>query len=253
MLKGFIKKQLTKWGYDIVKLNKADRWPIDFEEAHKKIIQKVRPYTMTSHERIFGLVEAVKYLAKNNIQGDIVECGVWKGGSMLAIAEALITMNEKNRDLYLYDTYEGMSQPTEHDVNFTDQKAQDLLTTDKNKEENFVWAYSTLETVKQTMSLTIYPENKVHYIKGKVEDSIPSTLPGRIALLRLDTDWYESTRHELIYLFPLLVKGGILIIDDYGFWKGARKAVDEYINDNKIQILLNRLDDTGRIGVKLNS
>lgn len=251
MIKEFIRKQFNKRGYDIIKINKSRLWPIDFEESHKRIIEKIEPFTMTSPERIFGLVEAVKYLVKNKIEGDIVECGVWKGGSMLAIAEVLMEMNDLNRELYLYDTFEGMSQPTEYDMNFSDQKAEDLLKTNENKEENFIWAYSTLEAVKQTMSLSAYPENKIHYIKGKVENTIPASVPERIALLRLDTDWYESTRHELIHLFPKLVKGGVLIIDDYGFWKGARIAVDEYIVSNKIQILLNRLDDTGRIAIKL--
>lgn len=251
MIKAFIRKQLHKRGYDIVKLNQV-RWPIDFEERHKRIIEKVRPYTMTSPERIFGLLEAVNYIVRNNIEGSIVECGVWKGGSMLAVAEALSENNDSGRDLYLYDTFEGMSEPSEHDRDFANQKAEALLDTNRNKEENLVWAFSTLDTVKHTMSLGNYPERKIQYVKGKVEDTIPSTLPDKIALLRLDTDWYESTRHELEHLFPRLVKGGVLIIDDYGFWKGARKAVDEYINAMKIPVLLNRLDDTGRIAVKLN-
>ena len=113
-----------------------------------------------------------------------------------------------------------------------------------------VWAYSPLDTVKNTMSHSTYAPEKIHYIKGKVEDTIPQQAPDKIALLRLDTDWYESTRHEMIHLFPRLVSGGVLIIDDYGFWKGARKAIDEYLEENKVKILLNRLDYTGRIAVK---
>lgn len=252
MIKELIRKQLNKRGYDIIKLKKERQWPVDFENEHRLTIEKVESFTMTSPERVFGLIEAVKYLAKNKIEGDIVECGVWKGGSMLAIAETLTKANDINRELYLYDTFEGMSAPSEHDVAFTDQKAEQLLTADEDKEKNLVWAYSTLATVKKTMALSVYPENKIHFIKGKVEDTIPAHLPGKISLLRLDTDWYESTKHELIHLFPKLVKGGVLIIDDYGFWKGARKAVDEYFGENNIQILLNRLDDTGRIAVKLS-
>jgi hypothetical protein len=217
----------------------------------KSVILKVEPFTMTSQERIFGLIEAVKYINANKIEGDIVECGVWKGGSMLAIAETLLKFNDKERRLYLYDTFEGMSEPTEQDISFNNQKADQLLDADKDKDKNLIWAYSTLDTVKQTMSLSNYPAENIQYIKGKVEDTIPTTIPENIALLRLDTDWYESTKHELIHLYPRLVKGGVLIIDDYGFWKGARKAVDEYIAENNIQILLNRLDDTGRVAVKL--
>ena len=252
MIKEFIRKHLNKKGYDINKLGEHKQWPVDFEENHKKIIEKVRPYTMTSRERIFGLIEAVNYLAKNQIAGDIVECGVWRGGSMLAIAEALMEVSDTSHELYLYDTFEGMSEPTEHDKDFADKKAEELLLPNVNKDEDLIWAYSSLDAVKQTMSLTNYPQNKIHFVKGKVEDTIPSTLPSNICLLRLDTDWYESTKHELLHLFPRLVKGGVLIIDDYGFWKGARKAVDEYFAENNIQILLNRLDDTGRIAVKLD-
>jgi hypothetical protein len=157
-------------------------------------------------------------------------------------------MAETTRQLYLYDTFDGMSEPTKADVSYDDQNAENLL--NKHKKDNPVWAYSTLETVEQTMSLSGYPKSQIHYIKGKVEDTIPSSLPGKIALLRLDTDWYESTKHELIHLFPKLIRGGVLIIDDYGFWKGARKAVEEYFAENNIQILLNRLDDTARIAIK---
>jgi hypothetical protein len=91
----------------------------------------------------------------------------------------------------------------------------------------------------------------VRLVKGKVEDTVPKNAPEKIALLRLDTDWYESTRHELVHLFPRLLPGGVLIIDDYGHWQGARKAVDEYIAGNQVKILLNRVDYTGRIGVKI--
>jgi len=85
---------------------------------------------------------------------------------------------------------------------------------------------------------------------GPVEQTIPAVLPKSIALLRLDTDWYSSTRHELNYLFPQLVKGGVLIIDDYGYWQAARRAVDEYFAVSNTKVLLNRIDYTGRIGVR---
>ena len=82
-----------------------------------------------------------------------------------------------------------------------------------------------------------------------MEDTIPKKAPQMISLLRLDTDWYESTRHELIHLFPRIAPFGVIIIDDYGHWQGVREAVDEYIRENNIKILLNRVDYTGRIGV----
>jgi hypothetical protein len=169
---------------------------------------------------------------------------------MLAIAETLIQLEDHQRELFLYDTYEGMPAPTDEDVSNFNQKAEQLLKKNNDREKNMVWAYSALETVKKTMGMSSYNSEKIKYVKGKVEETIPNIMPETISLLRLDTDWYESTKHELIHLFPRLVKGGVLIIDDYGFWKGARKAVDEYLINNKITILLNRMDDTGRIAIK---
>jgi hypothetical protein len=86
-------------------------------------------------------------------------------------------------------------------------------------------------------------------IAGKVEETLPEHAPESIALLRLDTDWYESTRHELEHLFPRVVAGGVLLLDDYGHWKGSRKAVDEYFAAQGITMLLNRVDYTGRLGI----
>jgi O-methyltransferase len=233
-----------------IKRIKPKPLPADFEDLHRKVVDRVQPFTMTSPERLFGLIEAIKYLHKNNISGDIVECGVWKGGSMMAVATVLKDLNDLDRNLFLYDTFEGMSAPTENDIAVTGEAAAAQLEKDHNKETNLVWAYSPLEEVKQNIESTNYPAQRIHYIKGKVEDTIPATMPGEIALLRLDTDWYESTKHEMIHLFPKLKKGGVLIIDDFGHWEGAKKAIVEYIEENKIQILLNRLDETGRIAIK---
>jgi hypothetical protein len=249
-VKTILKKSLNAIGFDIVKLNKKFKWPTDFEVYHKEIITKVEPFTMTSAERLFGLIESIKYITANNIEGDFVECGVWKGGSMLAAAETLVHLKQTFRRLYLYDTFEGMPPPSDKDVSYNNQQAVEMLESETNKEKNLVWAYSKLDEVKRTMALSEYPHLNIHYIEGKVEDTIPTHLPENIALLRLDTDWYESTKHELVHLYPRLVKGGVLIIDDYGFWKGARKAVDEYFAINNVPILLNRLDETGRIAVK---
>lgn len=243
---------LKKFNYDLVKRQPAGDVPLpDFEPIHQDIFEKVKNHTMTDPERIYSLIEAVRYIEKNKITGDIVECGVWKGGSMMAVAHTLIReTGNKERRLFLYDTFEGMPPPTEADTTYYGASAEELMQKDDDKEKNTVWAYATLDTVKAGMKSTGYPESQVLLVEGKVEDTIPKVMPDSIALLRLDTDWYESTKHELIHLFPLLVKGGVLILDDYGHWQGARKAVDEYFAEKKIQILLNRIDNTGRIAVK---
>ncbi|MBS1580307.1 MAG: class I SAM-dependent methyltransferase [Bacteroidetes bacterium] len=231
----------------------AEIFPSDFEDFHINIINKVRPYTMTSNERLYGLIEAVKYIVKNNIEGNIVECGVWKGGSIMAIAETLLQLGDTNRQLFLYDTFAGMTAPTKEDVDQLNRDASSQLQNDINKKtESVVWAYSGLQEVKTNIQKTKYPSANFHFIEGDILQTIPANLPPKIALLRLDTDWYESTKHEMIHLYPLLQQNGVLIIDDYGFWKGSKKAVDEYIDANKISILLNRMDETGRIAIKQN-
>jgi hypothetical protein len=151
----------------------------------------------------------------------------------------------------MYDTYEGMSEPTENDKDIAGIDANDLLQKASKEDQASVWCFSSLDEVKNNLKLTNYPDNNIHFIKGKVEDTIPESIPnGYIALLRLDTDWYESTKHELIHLFPLLVKSGVLIIDDYGHWVGAKKAVDEYIQQNGITLFLAKVDYSGRMAIK---
>lgn len=213
------------------------------DEAFDGIYGKCEKFTMTSKARMQALYKSVVDIINSKIPGDFVECGVWKGGSTMLIALTLLALNETtNRKIYLYDTFKGMSQPTDDDYRVGDRSA---LAKNQWKKE---WCFSPLSEVKKNMALTRYPKNKLMFIKGKVEKNIPNIVPSRIALLRLDTDWYESTRHELIHLFPLVSKNGVLIIDDYGYWAGSKKAVDEYFADKPISI--ERIDDTGIIGVK---
>jgi hypothetical protein len=225
-------------------------YPPDFTRQEIQIWEAVRPHTMTSPERIVALMRATEYILRHNIPGDIVECGVWRGGSMMAVARTLIKALDTSRHLHLFDTYEGMTPPTEADFVVADgTAAADLLATE-DPQQSFVWAIAGLALVKHNLESTGYPASRLHYIKGAVETTIPAQAPDAIALLRLDTDWYESTRHELIHLFPRLVPGGVLIIDDYGHWAGARKAVDEYLEEHQLPLLLCRTDYTGRIAIK---
>jgi O-methyltransferase len=221
--------------------------PHDYDQAAKNIIRSVKPRTMTSPERLNALIYAVRYIARHRIPGDIVECGVWRGGSMMAIAKTLIEAGDTDRHLHLYDTFEGMSEPTEHDKRHDGRDAAEMLTAASRS--SGIWAYASLEDVQDSMRATEYPADRIHYYKGKVEDTIPENIPDRISILRLDTDWYESTKHELEHLWPRLVPGGVLLIDDYGWWDGARRAVDEWLAETKLPLLLLRMD-VGRVAVK---
>jgi O-methyltransferase len=252
-MKRGIRRVVRNLGYDIVALADAaaqPQFPPDFDQAMIGLWNYVRPYTMTSKERIFALREAVEYVVRHNIPGDIVECGVWKGGSMMAVARTLTDRGVSDRKLHLFDTFEGMPEPTDADRSFRHDAAKDLLR-ESDRETALVWAYSPLDEVKRNLRDTGYPEANIAFVQGKVEVTLPAAAPDRIALLRLDTDWYESTRHELVHLYPRLSVGGVLIIDDYGHWEGARRAVDEFLADNRRKILLNRIDYTGRIAVKV--
>ncbi len=231
--------------------NIVDDFPSDFTEEEKDCIFFVRGMTMTSVERLVSLSRAVDYIVKNKIQGDIVECGVWKGGSMMLIAKKLLQAKDQNRNLYLFDTFEGMSEPGDKDVSAVDNnKAEDLLDKADKFEGRNVWCYSSLDEVKENLRKTSYDTTKIFFIKGKVEDTLPYPSMGKIALLRLDTDWYESTKHELETLYDNLVPGGVLIIDDYGHWSGSRMAVDEFVENRKLNLFLNRIDYTGRLAIK---
>ena len=205
-------------------------------------------YSMASWERLYGNINSINYLIESRVEGAIVECGVWRGGSMLAMIQTLIQSSCTDRTIFLYDTFSGMSMPSDQDGSFAFKKFKELQTgADKSD-----WCCADLDDVKQTLSLSNYPQEKIRFIEGKIEDTIPGQLvPDKIALLRLDMDWYEPTHHALKHLFPKLVTGGVLIIDDYGHWDGCKQAVDEYLEVNKIHLLLNRIDYTGRIAVKI--
>ncbi|NJN86932.1 MAG: macrocin O-methyltransferase [Leptolyngbyaceae cyanobacterium SL_7_1] len=221
----------------------------DVTDAEQFIYECVSPYTMTSIERIISLTRAVQYVIQNNFPGDFVECGVWRGGSMMAVALTLMDLGVVDRQLFLYDTFSGMSQPSSHDQQFDGTPAATLLET--SPRDSHVWADASLEDVKQNVLATGYPTEQIRFIQGKVEDTIPQVMPSEICLLRLDTDWYESTKHELLHLYPRLVKNGILIIDDYGHWQGAKTATDEYFAQQTPAPFLHRIDYTGRLVVKI--
>lgn len=215
------------------------------------VVAQVQPFTMTSQDRIVALCDAVRYVCQNNIEGAVVECGVWRGGSMMAAATTLLQQGDSDRALYLYDTFDGMVEPGPEDVNrLTGATVESLMSYHGQSETGGSnLCYSPISEVRQNMARTGYPSERCVYAKGKVEDTIPQTLPDQIAILRLDTDLYQSTKHELEHLLPLVAPGGVLIIDDYGHWDGSRLAVDEYFATLDYQPLLHRIDFSGRMCV----
>jgi len=242
-MKRLLKQWLRRAGYEVkpvagadsIQPNRADISPREWQ-----IYSRVRDFTMVSVERILANIRAVDYILANGIAGTFVECGVWRGGSSMAMALAL---NESSRMLWLYDTFAGMTAATEADVSNTGLKASDFLEQDTQKD----LLVCPLQEVRRNMQSTGYPMDRVRFVQGPVERTIPNEIPDRIALLRIDTDWYQSTRHELQHLYPRLSSGGVLLIDDYGHWNGAQRAVDEYFQG---RLFLSRIDYTGRLAIK---
>lgn len=214
-----------------------------------EIAARCTPYTVTSLERMFSLYKAVEYVVKNRIEGPFVECGVWNGGSTMLAALTFLAFGDKRREIYLFDTFAGMTEPDEKDSDLYGTHSMGQWEADRREDHN-EWCYGSLETVQTNMKLTGYPEELIHYVQGDVATTLPDQAPDRISVLRLDTDWYSSTLHELECLFPKVVRNGVLIIDDYGHWEGARKAVDDYFAGQGQPVLLNRIDYTGRLVLK---
>lgn len=250
-LKIIINKILKRTGHRLVKIPDRFALPFDMDKDFAEIYKKCKEYTKTSKERMYAMHKATKYITESNIPGTIVECGVWRGGSVMVSVLTLIGMDINDRKFCLYDTYKGMVEPTEKDVTLKRNDPARKRWEDGKRDGYNAWAYASLDEVKHNLFSTGYSEERFKFVVGKVEDTIPSQMPDEIAILRLDTDWYDSTKHELVNLFPRLVKGGVLIIDDYGCFKGAKDAVDEFIKENNIKILLHRVDGAGRVGIKI--
>jgi hypothetical protein len=221
----------------------------DLEPEFRALHERCAPFTMTTPERMYAVWQAIRHAVRAGVPGDVVECGVWRGGSSMLAALTLIQCGDEERELYLYDTFAGMSEPDERDVAATGEPALPEWRQAERGELN-EWCYSPLGEVERNLRSTGIDPARLHFVEGKVEDTIPGTVPDRISVLRLDTDWYESTWHELTHLYPRLSPGGVLILDDYGHWQGAREAVDRYFREVADPILLARTDYTGRVGVR---
>ncbi len=275
ILKQILKFFFNKLGYSIKRINKnremfefpRDFFPIEMNDIQKKIISESEKFSMTGRIRMSLLLNIIDHINSHNIKGDIVECGVWKGGNLIC-AQKYLNHLKIDKTIFGYDTFEGMTSETEYDV----QVKQAKITSQKGSANEYViekriatnmmksidkfkdggkniWAYSSIEDVKKNIKKELLTDN-IKLIKGPVETTllIYNNLPKEISLLRLDTDFYESTKIELEVLYPKIVSGGFLIIDDYGHWQGAKKAVDEYFQNSKP--FIHFVDESCRLIIK---
>lgn len=224
--------------------NDKGTFDIEQDADFMRLAARARPYTLTSLERMYALYEAVQSVSARRLPGAIVECGVWKGGSMSLVAETLVAAGDVERELYLYDTFEGMTAPDERDTDIDGRRALDRM--EELQSQGLRWGAEPMEPVIELMRGTGYPMDRVKFVKGDVLDTLDQVRPGAIALLRLDTDWYQSTKKELEVLAPLVSKGGFIIFDDYGHYRGARQAVDEYLGPSRAHHLY-RIDYSARM------
>jgi len=246
-----------KFGYRLTKIedfNFKENFP-EASKFEKNLLYTCSKYSMTGFDRMFSLIKAVEFVTNNSVKGDFVECGVWKGGNLI-LFQRMINKLKIKKKIYAYDTFEGMTKPSKADVMLLGEKEsakniiEKIKKKKKNPKENIVLAECSIEDVKGNFKKNTPENNNLVCIKGPVEKTlkIKKNLPKKISILRLDTDWYKSTKVELEVLFPLLQKNGILIIDDYGAWNGSKKATDNYFFKKKITMF--KIDITGRLIIK---
>lgn len=183
-------------------------------------------FTKSSPERYGALIGALNAINNNGIEGDIVECGVWQGGNII-LARSMCP----DKVCWLYDTFDGMTRPDPVlDIKVSGQKEPALERYETKTVNGNKWGAVSLEDVKKNFVSFGLMSDHLRFVKGDVLDTlkVPENIPDKISLLRLDTDWYHSTKLELETLYPKLVPNGIMIVDDYGHWAGCRKAVDDY-------------------------
>ena len=221
---------LYRLGYRLVGLRQREM-PVELSPRDREIYDYVvgRKLTMVTHEGLLNAMLACRYVEENGISGDVVECGVWRGGTAIAAALVLEALGSK-RKIWLYDTFAGMAAPKEADVRVDTGQAAASKHASMQRQDHNEWAYCSLEDVKANVRAAGISDEQVRFVEGDVLETLSdaANLPAKISVLRLDTDWYESTKKELEVLYPRVAEGGVLIVDDYGRWKGAQQATDEY-------------------------
>src|SRR3990167_1977682 len=252
MVKKTIEKLLLSFGYGLVRVSKERTYPVELSEQDVNVLKYVQEnrLTMASSERLVSTLMACNYVQRSGIDGDFVECGVWRGGNSIVAADVFRRRGGLKK-IWMFDTFSGMTAPTALDVSRNGEQAMHKYRSGSRETHN-EWCYASLDDVrKQFMEASLLSDN-VHFVEGDVSVTLKDVknLPDRISVLRLDTDWYESTKLELEVLYPRLEPGGVLIVDDYGHWGGARRAVDEYFK-NYASPFFQVIDYAGRAGVKV--
>jgi hypothetical protein len=254
-MKKLIKKIIKLFGYEIISnndwLRKNENYIAEISKNESAILNNIKDYTMTSIPSQWSLIQSINHVIRNNVEGSFVECGIFRGGNIILMSK-LLEKHKVEKNIFAYDTFEGMPLPGEDDLDLRGNSSIDKFLELKNYEkEGSQWCYCNIQDVKSNIKkFNINYLKNINFIKGKVEETLldVKNLPKKISLLRLDTDFYSSTKIELNILFPLLEKNGILIVDDYGHFMGAKKAVDEFFYEKKAWF--HRVDYSTRLLIK---
>ncbi len=224
-------------------------------------IARVRAFTMLTHPRLVNLHRQVETCEKRKIPGAFVECGTWKGGAVGLMALANLRHGKARRILHLFDSFEGIPEPDAavdgslavEQVRSVQGGVDGRLVAVQGLYEKFAGSVGTLEDNRRLLEKEIgYPAEFIRYHRGWFQETVPADAGaiGSIAILRLDGDWYASTKVCLDHLYPRVVPGGFVIVDDYGTYEGCRKAVDEYREAKGIRSALGKIDSSAYAWVK---
>lgn len=248
----------SKLGYEVsISRRGTDQLGYDLLAEANETIRVIRSHTMLPYRRLVTLYQQAVFCEATNLPGSFVECGVWKGGAVGLMALANLRHGSTRRHLHLFDSFEGLPEP---DQSVDGQRATEFAQRVGGGVggklvalEGAFEGVGTLEVNQELLEQTIgYPPEYLHYHKGWFQDTLPEQAAdvGEIAILRLDGDWYSSTKLCLMHLYEKVVRGGFVVLDDYGWFEGSKKAVDEFMEREGVKAFLNHIDNAGRYWIK---
>lgn len=186
---------------------------------------KYEDFTMVGKDKFFESLELSERIA--GVPGSIVEAGVWRGGMLAGLAE----LHGNSRSYFAYDSFQGLPEAQAIDGEKAKQYQSDTAAA------NYFDNCAAEEKFIKDLFLKL-PGIDLKIVKGWFSDTLreENNLPDQIALLRMDGDWYESTMNIMEFLYPRVAKGGVIIIDDYDYWEGCKKAIHTYFNRNSLRV-----------------
>jgi len=258
-MKQILRSLFSSLGYQVTRLEPTQMGPqgYDLEEEARQSINVVREHTMVPYQRLVTLYQQAVFCERNDIEGSFVECGTWRGGAVGLMALANLRYGAARRHIHLFDSFEGIPEPDELVDGEEALKFAHAVGGGVNGKliplRNQYASVGTLEANRQFLERQLkYDPRYLHYHKGWFQDTVPKDAPecGEIAILRLDGDWYASTHICLETLYDQVVSGGFIIHDDYGYYDGCRKAVDEFVERRNLNIYFHHIDPAGRYWIK---